>query len=110
MKELLMLNHTLMKYPIFLNLAPSEERFGYFMQYGAIPHTPWPESASELYRLSDHRLSSKLMPTFADRRCHVVSVMDPYGRILGFLDRSRYFFLQIAHSCTHEAEWTPFYT
>jgi hypothetical protein len=23
--------------------------------------------------------------------CHVVSVMDPYGRILGFLDRSRYF-------------------
>jgi hypothetical protein len=28
---------------------------------------------------------------FADRRCHVVSVTDPYGRILGFLDRSRYF-------------------
>jgi hypothetical protein len=25
------------------------------------------------------------------RGCHVVSVMDPYGRILGFLDRSRYF-------------------
>jgi hypothetical protein len=23
---------------------------------------------------------------------HVVSVTDPYGRILGFLDRSRYFF------------------
>jgi hypothetical protein len=23
--------------------------------------------------------------------CHVVSVTDPYGRILGFLDRSRYF-------------------
>jgi hypothetical protein len=28
---------------------------------------------------------------FADRGCHVVSVMDPYGSILGFLDRSRYF-------------------
>jgi hypothetical protein len=27
----------------------------------------------------------------ADRGCHVVSVTDPYGRILGFLDRSRYF-------------------
>jgi hypothetical protein len=26
-----------------------------------------------------------------DRRCHVVSVTDPYGCILGFLDRSRYF-------------------
>jgi hypothetical protein len=28
---------------------------------------------------------------FADRRCNVVSVTDPYGRVLGFLDRSRYF-------------------
>jgi hypothetical protein len=28
---------------------------------------------------------------FADRGCHVVSVTGPYGRILGFLDRSRYF-------------------
>jgi hypothetical protein len=26
-----------------------------------------------------------------DRGCHVVSVTDPYGRILAFLDRSRYF-------------------
>jgi hypothetical protein len=29
--------------------------------------TPWPESASELYRPSDRRLSVKLVPTFADR-------------------------------------------
>jgi hypothetical protein len=28
---------------------------------------------------------------FEDRGCHVVSVSDPYGCILGFLDRSRYF-------------------
>jgi hypothetical protein len=28
----------------------------------------------------------KLVPTFADRGCHVVSVTDPYGRILIFLD------------------------
>jgi hypothetical protein len=50
--------------------------------------TPWPESASELYRPSDSRLSTKLVPTFADRGVprHVVSVTDPYGRILGFLD------------------------
>jgi hypothetical protein len=26
----------------------------------------------------------------------VVSVTDPFGRIIGFLDRSRYFFFQIA--------------
>jgi hypothetical protein len=31
---------------------------------------------------------------FADRGCHVVSVTDPYGRILGFLDRSRYLFIK----------------
>jgi hypothetical protein len=26
--------------------------------------TPWPKSASELYRPSDRRLSAKLVPTF----------------------------------------------
>jgi hypothetical protein len=35
-------------------------------------------------------LSAKLVPTFADRGCRVVSEADPYGRNLGFLDRSRY--------------------
>jgi hypothetical protein len=38
----------------------------------------------------------------------VVSVTDPYSRILGFLDRSRYFSQLL--SCTHKAEWTPFQT
>jgi hypothetical protein len=33
---------------------------------------------------------------FADRMCHVVSVTDFYGRIFGFLDRSSYFFFQVA--------------
>jgi hypothetical protein len=28
--------------------------------------------------------------------CHVVSVTNPYGRILGFVDRSRYFCFQVA--------------
>jgi hypothetical protein len=32
----------------------------------------------------------------ADRGCHVVSVTNPYGRILVFLDRSRYYFFQVA--------------
>jgi hypothetical protein len=49
-----------------------------------------------LYRLGDRRLSAKLVPTFADRSCHVVIVTDPYGGTLGFLDRSRYFFFQVA--------------
>jgi hypothetical protein len=58
--------------------------------------TPWPESASELYRQSDSRLSKKLVSTFADIRYQVVIVTDPYCRILGFLDWSRYFFVQVA--------------
>jgi hypothetical protein len=53
-------------------------------------------SARELYRPSNHRLSATLVPTFADRWCHVVSVTDPNGRILGFPDLSRYFFFQAA--------------
>jgi hypothetical protein len=28
--------------------------------------------------------------------CRVVRVTDPYGHILGFIDRSRYFFFQVA--------------
>jgi hypothetical protein len=57
---------------------------------------PWPESASEVYRPSDLRLLAKLVPTFADTGFHVVSVTDPYGRILRFLDRTCYFFFQVA--------------
>jgi hypothetical protein len=48
--------------------------------------TPWPESVSEIYRSSDRSLPAKLVPTIADRGCHVVSVTDPYGRNLGFLE------------------------
>jgi hypothetical protein len=59
--------------------------------YIKLKKTPWSESASELYRPRDRCLSAKSLPTFADRRCHVVSVTDPYGLILDFLDRSRYF-------------------
>jgi hypothetical protein len=58
----------------------------YFV-YSSGKKTPWPQSASKLYRPSDSHLSAKLVPTFANRLCHVVSVTDPYGRILGFLDR-----------------------
>jgi hypothetical protein len=53
-------------------------------------------SASELFGPSDLRLSAKLVLTFADRECHVISPTDPYGRILDFLDRSRYCFFQVS--------------
>jgi hypothetical protein len=50
------------------------------------------QSASELYRLSDRHLSTKLLPTFVDRG---VSRGERGGSLtavnLSFLDRSRYF-------------------
>jgi hypothetical protein len=42
---------------------------------------------NELYRPRDRRLSAKLVPTFVDGRCNVVSVTDPYCFILGFLNQ-----------------------
>jgi hypothetical protein len=48
--------------------------------------------ASYTYR----RLSAKLIATFADRRCRMVSAADLYCRNLDFLDWSRYFFFQVA--------------
>jgi hypothetical protein len=58
--------------------------------------TPWPESMDELYRPSDDCLLTKLVSTLADGGCYMVSVTDPYSRIVEFLDRSRYFFFQVA--------------
>jgi hypothetical protein len=69
-----------------------------------LKQTPWPESASKLHRPSDRHLSSKLVRTFADAGCHVVSVTDPHGRNLGFLDPSRYFFFQLAPQL-YSREW-----
>jgi hypothetical protein len=71
--------------------------------------TPWPESsesASELYWPSDRLWSAKLVATFSDKGCCVVSTTDPYDCDLGFLDRNCCCFF---FSCTHEAEWTPFH-
>jgi hypothetical protein len=40
----------------------------------------------------------------------VVSLTDPYGRILCFLDRAAVLSSKYLLSCTHEAKWTPFQT
>jgi hypothetical protein len=48
----------------------------------------------ELYPRSDHRLLAKLVPNFGDRELQVVSVTDPSGRNLGFLDREEFKCLQ----------------
>jgi hypothetical protein len=67
---------------------------------------PWPESANKLFRQSDLRLSAKLVPTLADRGCHMGSVTDPYG----FLDGAANLPSKQLLNCIHEAEWTPFQT
>jgi hypothetical protein len=50
-----------------------------------------------------------LAPTFADRGCGVVSAMDPHGRILGFLDRSRYLNGKIQEEITVISEKVKLY-
>jgi hypothetical protein len=72
--------------------------------------SPWPESASELYQPSNCRLSTKLMPTFADRWWHVLRLSDSYGHNLGFLGRSRYFFFRVAPQLYSRGWVTPFQT
>jgi hypothetical protein len=57
--------------------------------HGLCPRANYIDRATAVCRRSDCQL-------FADGGCHVVSVTYPYGRILGFLDRSRYFFYQVA--------------
>jgi hypothetical protein len=52
------------------------------------------------------RLTAKLMPTFVDKGCCVVSIKDPYGRILGFIDRSRYFWTQIVTYIKESCTWS----
>jgi hypothetical protein len=42
--------------------------------------TPGLQSAGELYRPSDRRLSAKLVPTLADRGCRVVRATNLHGR------------------------------
>jgi hypothetical protein len=46
--------------------------------------------------LIDRRLSAKLMPTFADRGCHVVGVTDLYGRIRGSLGEESIYFRHLS--------------
>jgi hypothetical protein len=81
----------------FFHRLHRDQRTRTFRLIGSLPHrkylklkTPWSESASELHRPSDRsrRSDFKLLRI---RGCHVVSVTNPYGRIFGFLDRSRYF-------------------
>jgi hypothetical protein len=80
---------------IFILFCFVVKNINYYLNFGSL-QTPWPESESELYRPRNRRLSAKLMPTFAAIGYHVVSVTDPYCRIFEFLDRSCYFFFQIA--------------
>jgi hypothetical protein len=41
-------------------------------------------------------LVGKVSSNFWDRGCYLVSMTDPYGHILGYLDRNHYFFFQVA--------------
>jgi hypothetical protein len=84
---------------------------GVFVSHITKKQTPCPDSASELCRPSDRRLSAKLVLTFADRR---VSRSQRGGSPTAVISISwtgaATFSFKYLLNCTHEAEWTPFQT
>jgi hypothetical protein len=75
-------------------------------------HVSWETSTKKKKRKQTNKQTNKQTPLSVSEQ-YRPSVTDPYVHILAFLDWSRYFFLQVApqlHSCTHEADWTPFQT
>jgi hypothetical protein len=85
---------------------PSSKVYIICLQYGFITSfydvtTPWPQSASELYRSSDRRLSVKLVPASSGWRGVTWLVrLIPTTVISVFLTEAD----------PHEAEWIPFQT
>jgi hypothetical protein len=69
---------------------------GCFIASIIVKQTPWPESESELYRPSYHRLSAKLVLILRTEGAARSGWTDPYDRILGLLNRTRYYFFQVA--------------
>jgi hypothetical protein len=72
--------------------------------------TPWPESASELYRPSDRSLSAKLVPILPIEGAtrSVRRIQRPYSR---FYRSEPLFFLPSSSSFVlKRLEWTPFQT
>jgi hypothetical protein len=62
-------------------------------QNGLARH-PKTEQRKELEKKRKEKKEKK--KTFANREHCVVSAMDPYGRILGFIDWSHYYFFEVA--------------
>jgi hypothetical protein len=97
--------------PDSVTICQDQNRSALLFRTAKTRGTPWPESAYELYRRADSRLSAKLIPIFGNRgvslgqrngsltaviSVFLVNATDPYSRILGFLDWSRYFLFKVA--------------
>jgi hypothetical protein len=61
-------------------------------------------------RLSDRRLSAKLVPTLAGRGCRVVSATIPPQSLISVFSTGAAISLKQLLNYRHEAEWTPFQT
>jgi hypothetical protein len=66
---------------------------------------------SELHRLNERRMSSKLVLTFADRRVsRSQRVGSPVAVISVLLTGASTFNTKLNLNCTREADWAPFHT
>jgi hypothetical protein len=73
--------HLVKAFPTTIDLKVTKTRWVRQRTYtNKNKQTPWLESAFELYRPSDRLLSTKLMPTLADRGCRVVKATNPQDR------------------------------
>jgi hypothetical protein len=69
-----------MLYLSFLLQLVLELIFGFVCKQKTNKQTLWFQYTNKLYRWSDRRLLAKLVPTLADRGCHMVSATNTHGR------------------------------
>jgi hypothetical protein len=72
--------------------------YGWLITFNSGPNRTLPPVTQIFVWISQHCFASSSVAVIhsADRGRLTVSVMDPYGRIVGFLDRIRYFFFRVA--------------
>jgi hypothetical protein len=88
-------------------IPPHEESSSSKSKLKTHDQTLWPQSVSKLHRPSYRSLSTKLVPTFVARGYCMVSVIDPYSCILGFIDRSHYCFFKVVLTRLSEPRSRP---
>jgi hypothetical protein len=87
-----MSTRTVSSCPCSVHLLPEQYTRSTYIEMGIVDEVRlllrlYRKEKTKKMRPSDRRLLAKSVPNPANRGCHVVSVTDPHGCILGLLDR-----------------------